>query len=799
LLLSVSAIPGKDESIQGIVCVASDIADLKSAESALRESEEKYRTLIEGSLQGIIVTQKDRIVYTNNTFASITGYSIEELYEFSPRDVIELIHPDDRELVWGRINESIVSGAAPERYEFRGISKDGSVRSLEMYAGPITLNDRPAVQGTVLDVTERKHAEIALKVSEANYRHLFDAEPDAIIIMDAETRRIVDVNPAALRLYGYDFDEICGLPALNLLAEQQKSAKHIQQVVAEDDSSASREIVQRRHQRKDGTVFPVEIAHGFYTRDGRKMVCAIMRDISQRKRMEDQLSAEKERLTVTLRSIGDGVISTDLQGRVISLNQVAEKLTDWKEDEAVGKPIQTVFHIVNEFSRKPIDDPVQKVLETGGIVGLANHTILISRDGKEHVIADSGAPIRDSRNKIIGAVLVFRDITERRKMEEELVKVQKLESLGVLAGGIAHDFNNFLTAIIGNLSLAKMDCEPGDQAISRLDEMEKASLQAKNLTQQLLTFSKGGEPVKKLADLADLVKTAANFSLRGSNVRCDFSISEDLLPVEVDEGQISQVINNLVLNADHSMPEGGIIEIHSGNINLTADNEFSLSAGTYLRISVRDHGLGIPPDHLPKVFDPYFTTKHKGSGLGLTVAYSIIDKHKGRLTVDSELDQGTTFTIYLPASETSADQPIHEEKRLHTGRGKILVMDDEDFIRNLAIQMLSKIGYEVSTAADGDEAIEIYRQAQDAGNPFDVVIMDLTVPGAMGGKEAIRKLKEMYPHVKALVSSGYSNDPIMSNFKDYGFQGVIKKPYRIQDMSFAVDSIISGSGSSEVT
>ena len=263
--------------------------------------------------------------------AAITGYTIDELYAFSPEKAISLIHPDDQDLVWERLNESIASRAAPEHYEFRGISRDGSLRSLEMYAGPITFNGLPAVQGTILDVTKRRQAEVALKVSEANYRHLFNAEPDAIIIVDAATKQIVDVNPAALKLYGYSYDEICGLSALALSAEKHDSEKHIRQILSEDASGGPKEIVQRMHQRKDGKVFPVEIAHGFYTRDGQKMICAIMRDISKRKRMEDELAAEKERLTVTLRSIGDGVISTDLQGKIISVNKVAEALTGWQE------------------------------------------------------------------------------------------------------------------------------------------------------------------------------------------------------------------------------------------------------------------------------------------------------------------------------------------------------------------------------------------------------------------------------------------------------------------------------------
>ena len=237
------------------------------------------------------------------------------------------------------------------------------------------------------------------------------------------------------------------------------------------------------------------------------------------------------------------------------------------------------------------------------------------------------------------------------------------------------------------------------------------------------------------------------------------------------------------------MPEGGIIEIWAENITLTSENEFSLQPGPYLKISIRDHGVGIHPDHLAKVFDPYFSTKHKGSGLGLTIAYSIIDKHNGRMTVESKLGHGTTFTIYLPASDKPVGQVTDADKRLLTGKGHILVMDDEEFIRDVAIQMLKKMGYEVAAARDGDEAIDMYRQAKTMGKPFDIVIMDLTIPGGMGGKEAIRKLKQFDPDAKAIVSSGYSNDPIMANFSEYGFQGVIKKPYRIQDLSDALQSI----------
>ena len=759
-------------------------------------SKEYIQNILKSMNEALIVLNLEGNIQTvNQSTLDLLGYEIDDLVGEPVGKIFE-----------GTEGKNITKNAINHKSEIEALIEQRFIKNIEksylgkggrlipvLFSASAMFDDDGNIIGIVCvasDITARKQAEAALSISETNYRHLFNSEPDAIIIVDAETKRIVDVNPAALKLYGYGYDEICELQAVALSAEPEKSASHIRQVLSENSTEGPREIVKRMHKKKDGTLFPVEIGHGFYTRDGRKMICAVMRDISKRKQIEDELASEKERLAVTLRSIGDGVISTDIHGKINSINKVAEQLTGWKEKDAIGRPLTEIFHIINEFDRKRCEDPVHKVIETGGIVGLANNTLLISKDGKEHVIADSGAPIRDIENEIIGAVLVFRDITEKRKIEAELVNAQKLESLGILAGGIAHDFNNFLTAIIGNLSLARLDSKPGDRVVVLLNEMEKASLQAKDLTQQLLTFSKGGEPVKKLVDLAELVKNSAGFSLRGSNVRCDFKISDDLLGAEVDEGQIGQVINNLVLNADQAMPDGGILEICSENITLTADNPYSLLAGPYIKTSIRDHGVGIGPDHLHKVFDPYFTTKQKGSGLGLTVAYSIVDKHNGRMTVESELGHGTTFTMYLPASEKPTTNQDYEKDRLFFGKGKILVMDDEEFIRDLAIQMLSKIEYDVSVAHDGDETIEMYRQAQKSGEPFDIVIMDLTIPGGMGGKETIRKLRELDPKVKALVSSGYSNDPIMSNFRDYGFQGVVKKPYRIQEMSDALRSVL---------
>lgn len=513
------------------------------------------------------------------------------------------------------------------------------------------------------------------------------------------------------------------------------------------------------------------------------------RHIIKRRKAEASLAEEKERLAVTLRSIGDAVITTNVEGRISLINRVAEHLTGWRQEEALGEPLERVFNIINEHTRERCDNPVTKVLEIGQIIGLANNTVLISRDGTERVIEDSGAPILDQQKRTIGVVLVFRDATEKRRLQDERQKAQRLESIGILAGGIAHDFNNSLTAIIGNISLAKFYAKPGDKVFEKLQEIERAAMRTKDLTQQLLTFSKGGEPIKEIVSIAELLKEAALFTLRGSNVRCTFDLPENLWPVSIDAGQIGQVISNIIINAEHSMPGGGVIEVTTQNVDITSPALLPSKPGKYVKISIRDHGIGIPRDHLTKIFDPYFTTKQKGSGIGLTVAYSIIDRHNGYITAESEGD-GSTLHVYLPAVEGAFLEISSRSSELMSGVGKVLLMDDEQIIRSVGSEMLQLLGYEVVCARDGTEAVELYRQAQEQGHAFDAVILDLTIPGGMGGKDAVSKILSLDPTAAVIVSSGYSNDQVISEYRHYGFQGAVCKPYRLQELSAILHEVL---------
>ena len=519
-------------------------------------------------------------------------------------------------------------------------------------------------------------------------------------------------------------------------------------------------------------------------------VIDLHREMVERHHAEGELAAEKERLLVTMRSIGDGVISTDIKGRVVLLNKVAEQLTGWEHHEALGRPLDEIFQLLDGDTRCPLETPVARVLRTNQVFMLPARALLTDRNGVEREIADSAAPIHNELSELVGAVLVFRDETEKNRMTTDLLKVKKLESVGVLAGGIAHDFNNILTAILGNIDLALRLAQGDADTRSLLESAKKASLRAKTLTDQLLTFAKGGEPIKQLAAIDEVIRDSTEFVLRGSNVRGEFNLPTDLWPIQMDSGQISQVIQNIILNAAQAMQNGGIINITCYNLpqkNNTVESE------DFVSIAIRDSGSGIPASLLECIFDPYFTTKEKGNGLGLAITHSIVIKHGGRITVGSEEGLGTTFTIWLPASPKEQITGKDMVKIKKTARSnRIMVMDDDKTIRVLTQNILEYLGYTVVLATDGIEAIRLYQEYLDAGTPIDLTIMDLTIPGGMGGQEAIKGLLALNPLAKVIVASGYSNDPVMANYRDYGFVAMLSKPFAVMELSSEISRILEG-------
>ena len=506
----------------------------------------------------------------------------------------------------------------------------------------------------------------------------------------------------------------------------------------------------------------------------------------------------------------------DLDGVLHFINPAAAQALGYKpEDGVVGRNLReflapTVRHQFDEYLQRIRSEPtsgglMRVVAKDGserlwycrnirydGLKGerlVLGHAIDITeRTRAERALKEAQTALQEAHDELATRVAertaelqqanerLLAEMEQRKHAEEELLRGRKLESLGVLAGGIAHDFNNFLTIISGNIALAKMHLEPADSVCDILDQAELACKRATSLSYQLLTFGKGGAPVRKLAPLTGVIKDAVALARAGAQVTINLTIADDLLSAEIDSGQIGHALHNILLNARQAMPEGGIIDVRAENVEVDGDS-LPLRAGKYVMISIQDHGCGIAADLVPRIFDPYFTTKQSGSGLGLAMVHSIIAKHEGYIAVQSTLGVGTTFSVYLPACEAAQPAESVIGQQLQAGSGRILVMDDEEALLIVLAQMLGRLGYEIECARSGDEAIELYQKAKDAGRRFDIVLLDLTIPGGMGGKEVADRLKEIDDSVILIVSSGYSNTPIMSEFRSYGFDDVLSKPW----------------------
>jgi PAS domain S-box-containing protein len=493
------------------------------------------------------------------------------------------------------------------------------------------------------------------------------------------------------------------------------------------------------------------------------------------------LIEEKEKIATTLRSLGEGVLTAEPAGTIEYMNSAAEHITGYTFHDAVGRQASEIFKIYG--SDGLISDPIAEGRHAapGETVDFGGKVTLETRSGQKRTIAPIIAPIVETGGRPAGAVIVFRDITDRVRMEEEIIKASRIESLGIIAGGIAHDFNNLLTSIMGNISLAKLNLEAGDRYREILSEAEAVAKRTMDLTYQLLTFSRGGLPIKKIISVKDILIDTSVFVLRGSGCRPDFNVQADLWNADADEGQIGQVLHNLVLNAREAMADGGVIRVSAENLILKGSEGLPLTPGDYIKIEIQDAGSGIPQHNIQKIFDPYFTTKDSGHGLGLAITYSVIKKHNGFIDVSS-WEGGSLFTVYLPADKSSVVKTeVPKTARTFAGK-RLLMMDDEEIILNVAKKMFEHLGLEVHCARNGDEAVEMYKRKHSEGKPYDIAVIDLTIPGGMGGKETMEILSAYDPAIKAVVSSGYSNDPIMANYKDYGFIGVMVKPYKIDDL-----------------
>ena len=782
---------------EGVLIFSLDITEHKQTEKELELSKEQLEMVLKGADLGTWDWNfQTGEVKFNKRWAEMLGYTLDEI-DPHLRSWEKLVHPDDMpgvmETLEAHLNGKIQGYETEHRLRHKSgewiwVLDKGSVLKRDKEGKPLR------VCGTHLDITERKR-------SEANLR---------------ESKRILDATGRMGKIGGWEHDLATGkvfwTQTLYDIVEIPYDRKppggdeHLSYYPPQD-----RNILEQAYNQavKNGTPFDLELQ--FYTSKKKLMWCRVQgepiyehgkcvamrgtaQDITERKRAEEEREKLQTQLSNALEMAHLGHWEYDVTNDLFSFNDHFYKIFRTTAEQVGGYTMSSA-----EYARRfvhPDDIPlvgeeIRKAIQAThpNFRRQLEHRIVYA-DGTVGHISVRFFIVKDAHGKTVKTYGVNQDITHRKRMEEELLKVQKLESVGTLAGGIAHDFNNILTTIIGNIALARMQVKPEDEIFDLLSEAETASTRAQALTRQLLTFAKGGMPVKETASIKGVIEESSLFMLRGSKTRCGFSIAKDLWPAEVDVGQISQVINNIVLNASQAMPEGGIIQVAAENLIIDVEHGLPFKPGRYIRISITDEGVGIAEKYLSKVFDPYFTTKHSGSGLGLAVTYSIIKKHDGHITVESRLGVGTTFQIYLLASEKAVSEK--EEASPIKGQGRILVMDDQAPLRKMVGKVLQKLGYASEFAEDGAEAIEMYKVAMESEKPYDAVILDLTVPGGMGGREAIEQLLEIDPEVKAVVSSGYSEDPVLAHFQEYGFKGMMPKPFESLSLSKVLHEVLRG-------
>jgi len=732
-------------------------------------------------------TGEGRFRECNEAACRMLGYTREELLSMS---VLDVDPSYAEEGVDSHLSELREKGSRKlERFH---TAKDGAQIPVEITTSYLVFNESEYFCSIVRDLSDR----IQVKKDAAFFKALIEYTREPVYVVDVEDGcRMYYANPAACAHYGVgldtlqtmripDWDPAFDMENLDQVWETQKQGKLLR--------------FETLHRVASGELIPVEVTANYLNIDGREFAAGNFHDIRERKAMEVALRESERNLIEAQRIARVGNWARDLSGNLLYASEECRRIYGRKAGLTEGT-FDTFLELVHPDDRARVREIFDDTVRNG--CPFTTDFKVVRPDAAEVVVRARGEMVFDESGRGVKVIGTVQDVTEQKRtesvrieLERQMLNLQKLESLGVLAGGIAHDFNNLLTGILGNLSMMHAGLPAGHPLHDRIDRCEKAVNRATGLTCQLLTFSRGGDPVKRLIHPGDLIREAVSFSLHGANVICELDIQEDLRCIEADEGQIGQVLQNLLINACQSMPDGGVVRVDASNRTVIEGEVGGMPAGDYVMIAVIDQGTGIEPENIDRIFDPYFTTKEKGSGLGLTVLHSIVRKHGGRTLVSSRVGIGSVFRVYLPAAP---ENPAGVEKAdipaasfTSSREGFILVMDDEVIIRDMAEEMLSLLGYRVETFSSGEEVVEGYRKALDKGARPDTVIMDLTVPGRMGGLEASAAILEIDPAAALIVSSGYSSDPVLANFRAYGFSDAMAKPFRVEDLGAVIRRVI---------